>query len=460
MKRFLLAMILLVGTGATYPPQQQSALATLAASMQPGSWVELPTVGMSTALLGTGGSSNMIIPYGMNMARDSVTKCSFYLGSDHGGTPTPGPMSTYRHVKYCESTNTWSVLPTPPWAIIDATQYTDAHGYDLTTIDVAGRTIYRLPYGRQVVRAWNIDTQVWSDLPTIPEGEYIVGTIEFFPERQAIVYSSASGTIWEFSKTTQSWTNISPPTPSGLSSTWQWSTYNPILREVLLGSSTGKHWKYSAAGVWTQLSDIPSAYKTYDGSGATGTWTVDPVSGEYLGLTDPTTGRSVFRFNSALDAYTANASQLLDKKLGGQFVVVPISDLGVTMWAWAVGTGGGSTGVYVYKHATGGGSTPPPEPPPGPPPVPAPANWTSRSTAQGVVKAVGFDQPSDIAGRYGSPSGLYQSNTGTLPELDPAVRASGNNSLRITIPPNSGPDPGGSYFLNFSDDFSVQFDGG
>ena len=43
---------------------------------------------------------------------------------------------------------------------------------------------------------------------------------------------------------------------------------------------------------------------------------------------------------------------------------------------------------------------------------------------------------------------------------DTSIKASGDSSLRFTIPSNSGSDSSGTYFTNFSKDLSVQFDAG
>jgi hypothetical protein len=70
---------------------------------------------------------------------------------------------------------------------------------------------------------------------------------------------------------------------------------------------------------------------------------------------------------------------------------------------------------------------------------------------------VGFDQASDIQGTFGDVSGSLAGDS--APELDPAAKASGASSIKFTIGSNSGSDSSGSYFTNFSDDLSVQFDG-
>jgi len=73
----------------------------------------------------------------------------------------------------------------------------------------------------------------------------------------------------------------------------------------------------------------------------------------------------------------------------------------------------------------------------------------------GVIKCVGFDNASDIAGGFGSNSGIFSG--ATTPELDTNTKASGASSLKFTIPSLSGADTSGSYFTNFSGDLLTQF---
>jgi len=85
----------------------------------------------------------------------------------------------------------------------------------------------------------------------------------------------------------------------------------------------------------------------------------------------------------------------------------------------------------------------------------AAADFPTRCQAQGVVKCVAFDAQADITGAWGSPHGVLPGTT--TPSLDATVKASGAASIKFTIPSNSGAGSAGSYFTNFSDDFSVQF---
>ena len=84
-----------------------------------------------------------------------------------------------------------------------------------------------------------------------------------------------------------------------------------------------------------------------------------------------------------------------------------------------------------------------------------------------MVKCVGFDDPSDFNIGNGGTAGAYGQNSGIFPPYgtsdytratrDTSVKASGNSSLKFTIPANSSGDSSGSYFTNFSNDLSVQF---
>jgi len=77
----------------------------------------------------------------------------------------------------------------------------------------------------------------------------------------------------------------------------------------------------------------------------------------------------------------------------------------------------------------------------------------------GVIRCVGFDSASDIAGTYGNNSGILPpSFSGAIPPaLDTSVKASGASALKFTIPSNSPADTSGSYFTNFSSDLQTQF---
>lgn len=100
----------------------------------------------------------------------------------------------------------------------------------------------------------------------------------------------------------------------------------------------------------------------------------------------------------------------------------------------------------------------------------ADADFAARCAAPGVVRWVGFDSPADFNTGSGGTNGAWGQNSGILPPWgttdytratrDTAVKASGDGSLRFTIPANSPADTSGSFFTNFSSDLSTQFGAG
>lgn len=87
-------------------------------------------------------------------------------------------------------------------------------------------------------------------------------------------------------------------------------------------------------------------------------------------------------------------------------------------------------------------------------------DFAQRCSQPGVVRCVGFDTLESVTGRTdyaGDPAPFGLLDDGPVaPAVDAGQRASGGGSLMFTIPSMSG-SSFGSYFLNFSDDFSVQF---
>lgn len=143
--------------------------------------------------------------------------------------------------------------------------------------------------------------------------------------------------------------------------------------------------------------------------------------------------------------------------------------LGITLAACGGAEGGAPVGS-APAPAPAPSPTPSPTPSPSPTPAPPPSGgltFSERCSQPGVVKCVGFDSPTDFNTGGGRAGGAYGLNSGIVPPsgttdftratMDTAVKASGNGSLKFTIPSNSGSDSSGTYFTNFSTDLSVQF---
>lgn len=80
-------------------------------------------------------------------------------------------------------------------------------------------------------------------------------------------------------------------------------------------------------------------------------------------------------------------------------------------------------------------------------------NFAARCQAAGVVRCFGFDSQVETDPHIFPPWGQKQKRAMVVTD----VKASGTGALRFEIPSRSGADTSGSFWLNFSDDHSVQF---
>jgi hypothetical protein len=87
------------------------------------------------------------------------------------------------------------------------------------------------------------------------------------------------------------------------------------------------------------------------------------------------------------------------------------------------------------------------------------ADFRARCEAADVLRCVGFDSAADIAGTYGDAHGVLPGQK-SAPVIDATVKSSGAGALRFAVAGVGSADSAGSYFTNFSDDLSVQFDTG
>jgi hypothetical protein len=127
-------------------------------------------------------------------------------------------------------------------------------------------------------------------------------------------------------------------------------------------------------------------------------------------------------------------------------LLFPLLALAFAGCGGAIGPGGAASSPSLLSPS------PPAAPPPGA------QDFATRCMQPGVLKCVGFESASDIAGAFGDNSGLNLSGPpATPPVLDTSFFASGTSSLKFTIPSATGADTSGSYFTNFSADLSKQF---
>ena len=344
----------------TPAPSGSSALATLAASMAPGTWAELQTSGMS-ATMKVSGTTGHIIAYTDDMVWDPVSKQVFYIGADHLAPEGP------QFVSYAESNSTWQKLTRPTWL----SSLTFFHAYDHSAIDQARGIYYHRPFGSNTVHRYNIATQSWTSLPDVT-GVYnnCCDALEVFPELGGLIWIRSGGEIFLYTESTSQWTTLT----TGLSTngTWHFAEYNPIHKVLIFWNSGGLFYKLSSSGQITQL-QTPTV-PIYDGSGFNGVLSVDPVSGKYLLLTP--SSRAFYSYDVTTDTWATLASTGKPDMTGRGVIATPIASYGVTMFA-NCSNFANDCRTYLYKYAQSAGTptpTPAPTPaPPPPPPTPTPA---------------------------------------------------------------------------------------
>ena len=85
--------------------------------------------------------------------------------------------------------------------------------------------------------------------------------------------------------------------------------------------------------------------------------------------------------------------------------------------------------------------------------VPAKAEFSKRCSRPEVVRCFGFDNQAQTDPYIYPPSWQKVKRARVVQD----IRASGNGSLRFEVPSGSGANTSGSFWLNFSDNFKIQF---
>lgn len=80
-------------------------------------------------------------------------------------------------------------------------------------------------------------------------------------------------------------------------------------------------------------------------------------------------------------------------------------------------------------------------------------DFVARCSTPGVVRCFGFDSQAEVDSHVIPPWGQREKRGIVVTD----IKASGAGALRFEVPPFSGPDTSGSFWLNFADDLSTQF---
>jgi hypothetical protein len=116
-------------------------------------------------------------------------------------------------------------------------------------------------------------------------------------------------------------------------------------------------------------------------------------------------------------------------------------------------TAGGSGAAGASSGASGAASSRDAEPPSGDSSgVGPPGDFAARCAAPGVVRCFGFDDEATVKPHLDPAADTMYHGT-----VDATVKASGNGSLKFEVPAMSPANTSGEFWLDFADDFSVQF---
>jgi hypothetical protein len=246
-------------------------LARLAESMKPGTWAELKTEGYTADLLKV--QSHQILEYTDTAVWDPKSEQVLFVGQGH--------YSAVKFIAYSASTNTWKLMPTPPWWKGDPETGKGpiGHAYNNNAIDPTKGILYHHQSATRLVHRYDIAKAEWTTLPEIKGAATGHGTaLAYFPEMKGLVRVLA-GTVHFFDEEKNTWSVLKEKVAMG--PYHNIAKYNPVDRSVIFGAGNGSKdlYRLDASGNITKLAEAPFVIRI-----SSTLVTVDPVSGDLLVL--------------------------------------------------------------------------------------------------------------------------------------------------------------------------------
>jgi hypothetical protein len=312
--------------GSGNKPSAETELARLAASMKPGTWAELKTVGYSADLLKV--QSHHILEYTDTAVWHPKSQQVLFVGQGH--------YSAVKFITYAAASNSWQLMPTPTWWKGDPKTGKGpiGHAYENNTIDPARGILFHHQSATRLVHRYDIAREEWTVLPEIKGAATGHGTaLAYFPERKGLV-RVLGGVVHFFDEEKKTWSLLKDRFPMG--PYHNIAKYNPVDKSVIFGAGNGSKvlHRMDTQGNITRLQDAPFVIRISSTVTA-----IDPVSGDLLVLSMENKGKF-----HALDVKRNTWRHLPDAPLG-EGVAASIDAHGVTMYF-----ANRPAKVFLYKH--------------------------------------------------------------------------------------------------------------
>jgi chitodextrinase len=326
----------------TPPPTSGTSLASLATNLKVGQWAELTGGGFSGSYLETAPGAS-ILHYADKGVWDPVRRKFYFMGAPHAKPD--------KFIIYNEASATWTTGPSPCQFASSSSCYV-THGYEHLTINPATGELYYRTYNSTQLYKYSPNSNTWSELPPVPTTvKQCCGGVEWFPDRNELVFVDGDWGVWTYSPASNAWTRRADTNgKSGASSLSlpmasysNIAQYSPKDKAVLFGGGR-KLYKYSASGTLTPVADPPLSVQVADS-----VIVPDPASGNFLVHGN---GNVFYEFNMAANTWTQRSASSVPPlwKNSSVFdsIAAPISNHGVVMY---IKYDFGNSKVYIYKHA-------------------------------------------------------------------------------------------------------------
>lgn len=207
--------------------------------------------GFTSAIVSTGGDN--MFNYGGAAHYDPVNREIHCVGQGH--------LELWRHAKFSESANSWSVVSENP-SFQPVGSF--GHGYYHSTMDPSGNIYYFSTYSGNSIVRWTRATQTWAVLSAAPLAS-IANALVWHPTMNKLIYCSATGgvgRIWSFDPSTSAWTILSSPGfegSDGIGAYHNMGAWCPDHGVVVIGggNSVPRLWKVASDGTTTRIADCP-----------------------------------------------------------------------------------------------------------------------------------------------------------------------------------------------------------